>query len=126
MSAIPRYTYDDIMAGSWKYRLTEFVDAVDHVAAMQAIVPHAFNYHTEFLNTPHDHMCACNMDDEPICNRSCIYCSCWRIEAARKQALDKALEALNEMPELGGGLAPFVRRHAALQVIYALKKNSDE
>ena len=29
---IPRYTYDDIMAGSWKYRLTEFVDAVDHVA----------------------------------------------------------------------------------------------
>ena len=36
MSAIPRYTYDDIMAGSWKYRLTEFVDAVDHVAAVEA------------------------------------------------------------------------------------------
>ena len=44
----------------------------------------------------------------------------------QRDALDKALEALNEMPELGGGLAPFVRRHAALQVIYALKENSDE
>ena len=56
-------------------------------------------------------------------NDECLICLL--IIKVRRNALDKALEALNEMPELGGGLAPFVRRHAALQVIHALKENSE-
>ena len=77
-------------------RLGEYivVTYADHLAAVREIIPHAFNHRAESFDKPHDHLCACNMDDEPICNRSCIYCSCWRIEAARADALRPLLTAV--------------------------------
>ena len=72
---------------------------------------------------PHDDLCSCYMDDEPMCNRLCPWCSCTRIDWAAERAIRDciaAVYAINHVETSTGYAGRFVSERTVIAALRAL------